>query len=99
LLLTYSGSHWGGTLGGSFIGRRPDSDFLFCNLLGCNVPPQNHTAGYARVDLGGWRQLNHYVTAYADLDNALNRHYEEVSGFPAPRINFRAGLRFRVGGE
>jgi len=99
LLLTYSGSRWGGTVGGSFIGRRPDSDFLFCNLLGCSVPPQNHAAGYARVDLGGWRQLNHFVTAYADLDNALNRHYEEVSGFPAPRINFRAGLRFRVGGE
>lgn len=99
LLFTYSGTRWGGTLGGSFIGRRPDSDFLFCNLLGCSVPAQNHTAGYARLDLGGWRQLNHYVTAYADLDNALNKHYEDVAGFPAPRINFRAGLRFRVGAE
>src|SRR5205085_817064 len=59
----------------------------------------NLSAGYARLDLGGWRQLNHCVTAYANLENLLKKHYEDVPGYPAPRLNIRAGLRFRVGGE
>jgi vitamin B12 transporter len=92
--LTYSGHRWGGTLNGSFVGRRPDSDFLFGA-----VPPVDHTAGYALVNLGGWLVLNRHITAYANLDNALNRRYEEVAGYPALKANFRAGMRFRFGGE
>jgi len=33
------------------------------------------------------------------VQNALDKQYEEVVGYPALGINFRAGLRFRVGGE
>jgi vitamin B12 transporter len=91
LLLTYLGSRWGANLGGSFVGRRPDSDFLGFNI--------NHAAGYARVDLGGWYAINSRVTAYANVENALNDHYNEVVGYPALTANFRAGLRFRIGGE
>jgi outer membrane receptor protein involved in Fe transport len=32
-------------------------------------------------------------------ENLLDREYNEVVGYPALGINFRAGLRFRVGGE
>jgi outer membrane cobalamin receptor len=91
LLLTYVGHRWGGNLGGSFVGRRPDSDFLGFGI--------DHAAGYARVDVGGWYALNSRVTAYVNVENALNRHYEEVTGYPALRANFRAGMRFRIGGE
>jgi len=91
LLFGYLGSRWGGNLGGSFVGRRLDSDFL-----GFGV---SHAAGYARVDLGGWYAISSRVTAYANVENALNRHYEEVVGFPALHANFRAGMRFRIGGE
>ncbi|HXZ27604.1 MAG TPA: TonB-dependent receptor [Terriglobales bacterium] len=94
LLLTYLGKKWGADLGGSFVGRRPDSDFLFGA-----VPPVDHTAGYARFDLGGWYELDRYVTAYATINNVLDHHYEEVVGFPALGINFRAGLRLRLGGD
>jgi outer membrane receptor protein involved in Fe transport len=73
------------------VGRRADSDFL-----GFNV---NHAAGYARVDLGGWYAINPRVTAYVNVENALNNHYNEVVGYPALSANFRAGLRFRIGGE
>ncbi|MGB8013546.1 MAG: TonB-dependent receptor [Terriglobales bacterium] len=90
-LLSYLGNRWGANLGGSFVGRRPDDDFLGFNI--------NHAAGYARVDLGGWYAINSRVTAYANLDNALNDHYNEVVGYPALGANFRAGLRFRIGGE
>ena len=89
--MTYLGSLWGASLGGTFVGRRADSDFL-----GFNV---NHAAGYARVDLGGWYAINSRVTAYVNVENALNEHYNEVVGYPALSANFRAGLRFRIGGE
>jgi outer membrane cobalamin receptor len=94
LLLNYSGSKWGGNMGGSFVGRRPDRDFQFPVSLGIN-----HAPGYARVDAGGWYQIHSRVTAYVNVENALNRHYQEVVGYPALRANFRAGLRFRLGGE
>jgi vitamin B12 transporter len=90
-LLSYLGTRWGANLGGSFVGRRPDSDFLGFNI--------NHAAGYARVDLGGWYAINSRITAYANVENALNDHYNEVVGYPALTANFRAGVRFRIGGE
>jgi vitamin B12 transporter len=61
--------------------------------------PITHAAGYARVDLGGWYAINSRITAYANVENALNDHYNEVVGYPALTANFRAGLRFRIGGE
>ena len=76
LLVKYIGSRWGADLGGSFIGRRLDSDFNSAPV------PVDHAAGYARLDLGGYFSLNQRVTAYAAVENALNRHYEEVAGYP-----------------
>jgi len=90
-LLTYLGSRWGANLGGSFVGRRADSDFLGFKI--------DHAAGYARVDLGGWYAITSRVTAYANAENVLNAHYNEVVGYPALTANFRAGVRFRIGGE
>jgi vitamin B12 transporter len=90
-LLSYLGTRWGANLGGSFVGRRPDSDFDGFNI--------DHAAGYARIDLGGWYSINSRVTAYVNVQNALNDHYNEVVGYPALTANFRAGMRFRIGGE
>ena len=97
-LLNYLGTRWGANLGGSFVGRRPDSDFAdecFCNLTALIT----HAAGYARVDLGGWYAINSRITSYVNVGNALNDHYNEVVGYPALTANFRAGFRFRIGGE
>jgi outer membrane cobalamin receptor len=91
LLLAYLGSRWGGNMSGSFVGNRPDSDFFGFSI--------NHAAGYVRADLGGWYAINSHVTAYANIENALDRRYNEVVGYPALPINFRAGFRFRIGGE
>ena len=49
--------------------------------------------------LEGWYNLTHHITAYANVGNALNEHYNEVLGYPALKANFRAGMRFRFGGE
>ena len=92
-LLSYLGTRWGANLEGNFVGRRPDDAFL-------SIPNNiNHAAGYARVDLGGWYAINSRIAAYANVGNALNDHYNEVVGYPALTANFRAGLRFRIGGE
>jgi len=91
LLLSCLGTRWGANLGGSFVGRRADSDFDGFGI--------DHAAGYARVDLGGWYAINSRITAYANVGNALNDHYNEVVGYPALTANFRAGVRFRIGGE
>ena len=91
LLLTYIGSRWGGNLGGSFVGRRADSDFLGFGI--------DHAAGYVRADLGGWYAITPRITADVNIENVLNQHYNEVVGYPALGTNFRAGMRFRLGGE
>jgi outer membrane cobalamin receptor len=90
-LLSYLGNRWGSNLSGSFVGRRPDDDFYGFNI--------DHAAGYLRADLGGWYAINRRVTAYANIENALDRRYNEVVGYPALPLNFRAGFRFRLGGE
>jgi len=91
LLLSYLGSRWGANMGGSFVGRRADSDFDNFGV--------DHAAGYVRADLGGWYAVRPRVTVYANVENALDRRYNEVVGYPALPVNFRAGVRFRVGGE
>src|SRR3954465_3184594 len=100
LLITYAGRRWGGNFGGPFIGRRFDSDFGTLSFFGV-VPatPIDHTAGYARFDLGAWYAVHRRVTLYANGENIFDRHYEDVAGFPALGATIRAGVRFRVGGE
>ena len=95
-LLSYLGTRWGANLGGSFVGRRPDSAF---DSATAELNAINHAAGYARVDLGAWYAINSRITAYANLQNALNDHYNEVVGYPSLTANVRAGFRVRIGGE
>jgi iron complex outermembrane receptor protein/vitamin B12 transporter len=91
MTLSYLGTKWGGNVGGSFVGRRSDSDFDNFGI--------DHAAGYVRADVGGWYAVNRRVTAYVNVQNALDRRYNEVVGYPALPVNFRAGMRFRIGGE
>jgi outer membrane cobalamin receptor len=89
--LSYIARRWGANLSGSFVGRRADSDFYGFGI--------DHAAGYVRADLGGWYAVTAHVTTYVNVQNALDRRYDEVVGYPALPVNFRAGLRFRIGGE
>lgn len=91
VLLSYLGSRWGGNVSGSFVGRRLDSDFLGFNI--------DHASGYVRADLGGWYAIHPRLTAFVNVENALDRRYNEVVGYPALPINFRAGFRVRLGGD
>jgi vitamin B12 transporter len=91
--LNYFSRRWGANLSAVGIGRRTDSDFFGL------VPHVDHAAGYVRADVSGWYELQRHVTAYLAIENLLNRRYEEAAGYPALKANFRAGLRFRFGGE
>ncbi|HWQ35363.1 MAG TPA: TonB-dependent receptor [Blastocatellia bacterium] len=74
------------------IGRRRDVDpVTFSRLV--------YNSGYAKVDLAGSYRLTPRVAAFARIENLLNQDYQEALGYPAYRLNFSAGLRFRVGGE
>jgi vitamin B12 transporter len=91
LLTSYLGTRWGANLSGSFVGRRADSDFFGYGF--------DHTPGYVLVNAGAWYNVTSRITPYVNVENLLNRSYEEVIGYPALGINFRTGIRFRIGGE
>ncbi len=90
-LVNYLGTKWGGNLGSSFVGRTVDSDFYGLGY--------DHAPGYVRVDAGAWYTIHSRVSVYANVENLLNRFYNEAVGYPALGISFRAGLRFRAGGD
>jgi vitamin B12 transporter len=90
-LLSYLGKRWGANLGGSFVGRRADSDFFGFNI--------SHAPGYVVVNAGGWYAITSGMTAYVNIENLLDKQYNEVVGYPALGTSFRAGMRFRIGGE
>ncbi len=52
--------------------------------------------GFVNVGVNLNIALAHGVTAYGSLRNALDRHYEEVFGYPSPRLNFVAGLKWKI---
>ena len=53
--------------------------------------------GYANVGININYALGRGLTAYGDLRNALNQHYEEVFGYPSLRLNFVAGMKWTLG--
>ena len=52
--------------------------------------------GFSNLGLNLNYALGRGVTAYGNLRNALDQHYEEVFGFPSPRLNFVAGLKWTI---
>lgn len=55
--------------------------------------------GYVRADAGFAYRLPRGVEIYGRLNNLLNRKYEENLGYPALRLNFMAGMKFRFPSE
>ncbi|HWB84905.1 MAG TPA: TonB-dependent receptor [Bryobacteraceae bacterium] len=52
--------------------------------------------GYVNLGINLNYALGHGVSIYGNLRNALNQHYEEVFGFPSPRLNFLAGMKWTL---
>jgi len=78
-------------IAGYFTGARTDSDFLDRGL--------NRNPGYARFDLGGAFDLTRNISVFGRAENLFDKRYQDVIGFPALGRDYRAGMKFRLGGE
>ena len=70
----------------TFVGRRADVDPI---LFG-----RAETPSYLRYDLFVRYELAH-AAPYVRLENATDRRYDEVQGYPSPRRRWAAGLEVK----
>ena len=52
--------------------------------------------GYVNAGINVNYRLRGNLTLYANLRNALDRHYEEIYGYPAPLLNVVAGVKWSL---
>jgi hypothetical protein len=52
--------------------------------------------GYQNVGVNLNVRVRGNLTAYVNLHNALDQHYEEIYGFPSPFLNVVAGLKWSL---
>jgi outer membrane cobalamin receptor len=52
--------------------------------------------GYVNAGINVNYRVRNNLTVYANLRNALDRHYEEVYGYPSPLLNFVTGLKWNL---
>lgn len=79
------------TLEAVYVGRRTDSDFLGLGMT--SVPD------FLIVNLSATWPLAAGLAAYTRVDNLFDRHYQLTLGYPGQRLTYRAGLRYRWGGQ
>jgi len=66
---------------------------------GPGLPCLFNNKGYLRADGGFSYRLPRGVELYGQLNNFLDRRYEEAFGYPALPLNFLAGVRFTFPAE
>lgn len=79
-----------------FASHRDDSTFL-TDANGGNtllLPNRNLDPAYGVLNLTGSFRINSQLEFLAAVDNALDHAYQEVIGFPAPRVSGRLGVRW-----
>ncbi len=99
--LSYMRSKFYGSLTGTLVGRRDDSDFLSDADYGPTLllPNRNLDGAYQRIDLSVGYQVTHTLTTYSNVQNLLSEHYAEAFGYPSLPLTFRAGIKLSFGGE
>ncbi len=83
--LRWTPARWTFAASALVVGSRVDSDFSGLGL--------GRSRGYGTLDLAATYRWSQTLSFYAVVDNALNRAYMDVLGFPALRAHFRLGLR------
>ncbi len=94
---SWVGEKFNVTLIGLFVGKRRDGDpvtFSRFDAQGRTI----YNEGYQKLDLMGSYQVLSWWGLFGRIENLLNQDYQEVLGYPAYRLNFSAGMRFRFGG-
>ena len=95
--VAFIGGKFDANLDGVFTGKRRDYDPAFFSRFDSQGRPI-YNGGYTKLDLAGSYRLSPLVSLFGRIENLLNQDYEEVLGYPAYRLNFSAGMRFRIGG-
>jgi outer membrane receptor protein involved in Fe transport len=95
--VAFIGEKFDANLDGVFTGKRRDYDPAYFSRFDSQGRPI-YNGGYTKLDLAGSYRLNSSVSLFGRIENLLNQDYEEVLGYPAYRLNFSAGMRFRIGG-
>lgn len=84
LVLTARPGDWTFNLEGRYVGERADVDPVTFGRTG--------NPSYVRLDAAArWRMLD-WLAPYARLENAADKEYQEVLGFPTPGRTFVGGL-------
>ena len=90
--------HMNWNLAGYYVGRRADSDFDSFVVDGvCTGFCITSDPSYVRWDLANSVDLGHGLSTVAVVNNLFNRHYSDAVGYPALRLNYRLGLKYRWG--
>jgi iron complex outermembrane receptor protein/vitamin B12 transporter len=101
MALIYSKRRFGVSATGYFVSRSDNSTFLTDENYGNTLllPNRNLLNSYQLVDWSGWFEACRAITLYAIIGNLLDEHYQGAFGYPALPFNFRAGIKFTIGGE
>ena len=91
---TFLYRRWSANITGQFRGQTLYEEPNFGAFGGFYPNP-----GFANVGVNLNYYAGHGLTLYGNLRNALNRHYEEVFGYPSPRLNFVAGVKWKLSRE
>ncbi len=87
-------------LAGYYVGRRADSDFDSAIIDGkCVGFCIKSDGSYVRWDLANSIDLGHGLETEARVQNLFNNHYSDAVGYPALRLNYMLGMKYRWGGR
>lgn len=82
---------WSAAASANYVGRRPDTDFALFPSPTVTLP------AYVKLDIAGsvdlLRGSSRALALTARMENALDRRYEDVLHFPAPRRSLLLGAR------
>lgn len=88
--LIYRKDRWNADLALISQGRHFDDDFRF------TPGSQTFYPGFTRVDFTLGYNLKPGLELYTRFGNLLNRRYEEIAGYPAPRFNVVFGIKAKA---
>lgn len=89
------------SIAGYFVGKRDDSTLLTDEFFGTSLllPNQDMDAAYQKFDVSASYQIHPRLRWYATIENAFDKKYEAVAGFPALPRTIQTGVSVRVGGK
>lgn len=98
----YQQKRLSGSIRGTLVSRRDDSDFLSSDANGgltLLLPNRDLDPAYQRIDAVVNYQVNHNLALHSSFQNLLSEHYQEAFGYPAAPFMFRSGVQLSFGGE